>query len=392
LHERQRRQFAATEVGFWLRPELVELWKLEQPNLPANDADWARERSTVWINGRWLPAPDVQIDASSPHLATLNGQIAYAVLPGGETPNDEPLEAWLAGWKERLPTRSVDGAMLDYLWDFVDHNGTALKQDGDWFHAAHGAKPIPAQVAVTGPTERFLVAADATVEPFVFADTRGGPVLIDRGAVVHSFSRLEGPCYVGKESWIVGAKLRAGSTIGPSCRIGGEVEASIVQGYSNKYHEGFLGHSYVGEWVNLAAATQTSDLRNDYGSVSVSVNGQRIATERGKIGAYIGDHAKTGLAALFNTGSTVGPFAHVLPAGTLLPHVIPAFCQAHQGQIQELWDLRKVFTTAARVMQRRGKSLTDVHTNFYYDLFEMTAEGRQKTIRESEMRRLRRSV
>src|SRR4029077_7985435 len=152
---------------------------------------------------------------------------------------------------------------------------------------------------------------DATVEPFVVADTRGGPVLIDHGAIVHSFSRLEGPCYVGRESWILAAKLRANSTIGPCSRIGGEVEASIVQGFSNKYHEGFLGHSYVGEWVNLAAATQTSDLRNDYGNVSVHVNGERVATGRGKIGSYIGDHAKTGLAALLNTGSSIGAFAHV---------------------------------------------------------------------------------
>ncbi len=216
--------------------------------------------------------------------------------------------------------------------------------------------------------------------------------MIDDDAIVQSFSRLEGPCYVGKGSWIVGAKLRAGSTIGPCCRIGGEVEASIVQGFSNKYHEGFLGHSYLGEWVNLAAATQTSDLRNDYGEIKVSVNGQRLATGRGKIGSYIGDHTKTGLAALLNTGSTIGAFANVLPAGTLLPQTIPSFCQVQEGQLHDLWDLRKVFQTASRVMQRRGKTLTEAHKDFYFTLFEATAAERQKTIRDSEMRRLRRSV
>jgi UDP-N-acetylglucosamine diphosphorylase/glucosamine-1-phosphate N-acetyltransferase len=392
LFERQRRQFAAQDIGFWVRPSLVDLWKLDQPNLPINDTAWLREQSTVWINGRWLPAPDVAINAISPHVGTLNGQIAYVLLPSGESPTSEDIDAWLGTWKDRLPLRAVSGAMLDYLWDIVDHNGTALKQDGDWFRAEHGSKPLPPHVAVQGSAERFVVADDATIEPFVFADTRGGPVLIDRGASVHSFSRLEGPCYVGKDSLIVGAKLRANSTIGPCSRIGGEVEASIVQGYSNKYHEGFLGHSYVGEWVNLAAATQTSDLRNDYDTVRVHVNGERVATGRGKIGSYIGDHAKTGLAALLNTGSSIGAFAHVLPAGTLLPTVIPSFSQVHQGQIQELWDLRKVFTTAARVMQRRGKTLTDAHKNFYYDLFEATADQRHKTIRASEMRRLRQSV
>jgi UDP-N-acetylglucosamine diphosphorylase/glucosamine-1-phosphate N-acetyltransferase len=391
LFERQRRQFGANELGFWARPALVELWKIEQPNHPVNDADWLREGGTVWINGRWLAAPDAQIGAGSPHVGVVNGQIAYAVVPSGESPGHE-IDAWLEAWRKRLPTRVVSGTMLDYLWDVVDKNGAALTQDAGWFRAEQGTRLMPSNVAVTGPAEQLIVAADAFIEPFVFADTRGGPVLIDRGAVVNSFSRLEGPCYVGCDSWIVGAKLRANSTIGPCCRIGGEVEASIVQGYSNKYHDGFLGHSYLGEWVNLAAATQTSDLRNDYDVIHTTVNGKRRSTGRNKVGAYIGDHTKTGLGALLNTGSTIGAFASVLPNGTLLPQVIPSFCQVQQGQLQELWDLRKVFTAATRVMQRRGKTLTDVHRDFYYSLFEATADARQQTLRESEMRRLRRSM
>jgi UDP-N-acetylglucosamine diphosphorylase / glucose-1-phosphate thymidylyltransferase / UDP-N-acetylgalactosamine diphosphorylase / glucosamine-1-phosphate N-acetyltransferase / galactosamine-1-phosphate N-acetyltransferase len=358
LFERLIRQFAPSEIGFWMRPELVELWKLDRPSEPVNDVAWAREKPTVWINGRWLAAPDVAIDAANPHVGMMNGQIAYVVLPSGESPIGEAIDAWLGVWKARLPARAVSGALVNYLWDAVDHNATALKQDGGWFRALHGARPTTRNVSVTGPQEQVIIANGATIDPFVFADTRGGPVMIDRDAVVHSFSRLEGPCYVGVDSWVVGAKLRAGSTIGPCSRVGGEIEASIVQGFSNKYHEGFLGHSYLGEWVNLAAATQTSDLRNDYDHVKVTVNGERLSTGKSKVGAFIGDHTKTGLASLLNTGSTVGAFANVLPAGTLSPQVIPSFCQAQQGELRELWDLRKVFGTAARVMQRRGKNLT----------------------------------
>ena len=392
LFERQRRQFGASDVAFWMRPALANLWHIEQPHEPINDAAWAREHPIVWLNGRWLPATCDAIDPSAPHIGMVQDRIAYVVPPPGEPPAPDSIDAWLSDWKQRLPSRSVGGTLLDYLWDFVDHNGEALKQDAAWFRVEHGSRLLPPQVVVEGPAEQLIVAQSATVEPFVFADTRGGPVLIDDGAIVHSFSRLEGPCYVGRGSWIVGAKLRADSSIGPCSRIGGEVEASIVQGYSNKYHEGFLGHSYLGEWVNLAAATQTSDLRNDYDAVRVTVNGQRLSTGRTKIGSYIGDHAKTGLAALLNTGSTIGAFANVLPAGTLLPQVIPSFCQAHHGQLHELWDLRKVFNTAARVMQRRGRTFTEAHRDFYYDLFEATAVSRHKIMRESEMRRLRRSV
>jgi UDP-N-acetylglucosamine diphosphorylase/glucosamine-1-phosphate N-acetyltransferase len=267
-----------------------------------------------------------------------------------------------------------------------------LTRDGPRFRGVHGFRPLPPHVAVTGPLDRFVVAEDASIEPFVFVDTRGGPVLIDRGAFVNSFSRLEGPCYIGRDSWIVGAKLRGGTTIGPGCKIGGEVEASIVQGFSNKYHEGFLGHSYIGEWVNLAAATQTSDLRNDYDVVRATIDGHRVVTGRTKVGAYIGDHVKTGLGAMLNTGTTVGPFANVLPAGSLLPPVIPAFSRTHHGGFQEITDLRKTFTTAGRVMQRRGKVLTDEHREFYYNLFESTAERRREMMRAADMRRLKRSI
>jgi UDP-N-acetylglucosamine diphosphorylase/glucosamine-1-phosphate N-acetyltransferase len=243
-----------------------------------------------------------------------------------------------------------------------------------------------------GPAERLLLAEDAAVEPFVTADTRQGPVLIDRGAVVHSFTRLEGPCYLGPGSQIFGAKIRAGTTLGPQCRIGGEVEASIVQGFSNKYHDGFLGHSYIGEWVNLAAGTQTSDLRNDYDTIRVIVAGQKRSTGRTKIGSYIGDHTKTALGALLNTGSAFGAFTGLLPSGTLLPPVVPSFCQVNRGQLVEQWDLRKLFATAAAAMRRRGQQLTEAHKDLYYFLYEHTAGARRKAIRDGEMRRLRRSV
>ncbi|MSU78798.1 MAG: hypothetical protein EXS16_11980 [Gemmataceae bacterium] len=126
--------------------------------------------------------------------------------------------------------------------------------------------------------------------------------------------------------------------------------------------------------------------------VRVSVNGQRIATGRSKIGSYIGDHTKTGLGALLNTGTSVGAFANLLPSGSLLPQAIPSFCQVASGQLSELWDLRKLFQTASKVMSRRARTLSDAHRDFYFSLFEATATRRQKILREAEMRRLRRRV
>src|SRR5262249_5608614 len=180
----------------------------------------------------------------------------------------------------------------------------------------------------------LLVADGAVIEPYVVVDTRRGPVLLERGAVVQAFTRIEGPCYVGADTWIVGGKIE-GATLGPACRVGGEVQQTILQGFSNKYHDGCLGHSYVGEWVNLAAGTQVSDLRNDYAPIKVSVRGERIATGKTKIGASIGDHSKTGLNTLLNTGSSIGAFCNLLPGGSYLPNTVASFCQAREGVLCE---------------------------------------------------------
>jgi UDP-N-acetylglucosamine diphosphorylase/glucosamine-1-phosphate N-acetyltransferase len=223
----------------------------------------------------------------------------------------------------------------------------------------------------------------------VVADTTKGPIIIDREAVVQSFTRLEGPCYVGPKSWVVGGKVRD-TTIGPVCRVGGEVEASILHGYTNKYHDGFLGHSYVGEWVNLAAGTQTSDLRNDYGKVVVTVNGEKVHTNRTKVGSFIGDHTKTGLCTLLNTGSVIGAFCNLLPAAGYLPRYIPSFCTFWNGQIVEGPELTEVVSTAATVMRRRDCELTSLQAAFFRHLREQTAWLRRQVMQESEQRRLKR--
>jgi len=387
--ERQQRVLGAKEIGAWVRPALAELARLVHPAMPINDSDW---RPNVWVNARWLPPANADLDAAPPGVGLVGQEVAYVVTPPVallDHPGD--VNNWIALCKSELPHVTADGTMIDYLWDAVDRNGDALIQDWQWFQQLHGAIKNPG-IAVIGPSEQLVVANDATIEPFVSADTRHGPVLIDRGAVVQSFSRLEGPCYIGQESWILGANLRGGSSIGPRCRIGGEVEASIVHANSNKYHEGFLGHSYVGEWVNLGAATQTSDLRNDYGTVRVAINGQRLSTGRTKVGSYLGDHTKTGLGALLNTGSVVGAFCNLLPSGTLLPAIVPSFCEVNYGAVRERFDLRQVFTTATTVMHRRGCEFTESHRDFFYTLFEQTADRRRKTVHDAEIRRLKRSV
>lgn len=391
LLDRLQQTWGATAVGAIIRAPLKELCRLNHPDLAINDASWLQAGPLVLANARWL-APETVADPQTPHVGLINGQVAYVVPPATDLPElkVENVPDWLDTFRQILPHRPAAGAMMDYPWDLVDNNPKALIQDLPWFRNQRATVPA-ATVSVIGPTDQLVIDAGAAIEPFVVADTRQGPVMVDRGAVVHSFSRLEGPCYVGPDSWILGAKIRGG-TIGPRCRVGGEFEACIFQANSNKYHDGFVGHSYVGEWVNFAAGTQVSDLRNDYGQIRVWVGGERIRSGRTKIGAFIGDHSKTGLSTLLNSGSVIGAFCHLLPTGSLLPPLVPAFCDFRDGHLLERTDLRQLFATAGTVLRRRGQELTSTHTDFFIHLFESTALRRGQIIRDREKQRWRRSI
>jgi UDP-N-acetylglucosamine diphosphorylase/glucosamine-1-phosphate N-acetyltransferase len=394
LLAKHQRTFAAAEVGALVRPELAELCRVLHPQLTVNDPAWLRAGPVVLVNARWLPPGEPIAVPPEAHAALAGGQLAYAVVPAEQLRDSTPetLADCLERWLQELPALPAGGHMIDYPWDLVEHNAEALGHDFHHRWRVEGRSYRPAHLTVVGPSHALQIAPSAQVEPFVVADTTNGPVIIDREAVVHSFSRLEGPCYVGPHSHILGAKLRRGTSVGPCCRVGGEVEASILHGHVNKYHDGFLGHSYVGEWVNVAAGVQVSDLRNDYGRVHVTLAGRRIDTGRSKVGAFVGDHTKFGLSALVNTGSVIGAFCNVLPAGGLLPRIVPSFCRVSNGQLDEQPDLAALLATAAAVMQRRGQELTAAHAAFFRRLHERTSAERRQALAAAESRRYRRSA
>jgi UDP-N-acetylglucosamine diphosphorylase/glucosamine-1-phosphate N-acetyltransferase len=403
LLERQRRYFAAREVGFWVRPGLESLCLFENPGGPVNDGNWLMGGPILLVNARWLaPNPPPQGVSLSPRAGLVGDEVAYLIAPAVErarlaeftapwplASRQGPID-WNA-WTGALPTCQVGGGMVRYPWDLIERNHAALLEDFLHLQKQGGWQQGETSVTVHGPRERLLVYPGARIDPFVLVDTTDGPVLIDEGVRVQSFSRLQGPCYLGPHTQVFEARIHGGS-FGPQCRLGGEIEESIIHGYSNKAHEGFLGHSYLGEWVNLGAGTYTSDLRNDYGTVKLWVNGSVRDTGLLKVGSFIGDHTKTSIGTLLNTGTVVGPFGQLLTSGTLLPRVLPAFVSYAHGRLEERTSVRHLFTTAARVMARRGQTWTDRHADFFLGLYERTAEERRHWMRISEQRRLQRVI
>jgi UDP-N-acetylglucosamine diphosphorylase/glucosamine-1-phosphate N-acetyltransferase len=378
LLEKQIRYFGATVVGHLCRAVVADLVRGRDPNAAVNDAPWLRGAPTVLVNARWVPPPKPQSAgpppqprrhlvaraagpfADAPYVGTARGAVAFVVLDTKHLEAVAPatLDECLDDWAHTLPAREVGGTVVGRPWELIDLNGSQIARD---FEAACDPTDVgfhPTGFAVVGHADRLLIDPTAVVDPMVVADTTHGPVVIGPDAVVRAFTRLEGPCAVGAGTIVHGANVRGGTTFGPHCRVGGEVESSILLGFSNKAHEGFLGHSYVGEWVNLAAGTHTSDLRCDYRPVSVPVGGTEVPTGRTKLGAIIGDHVKTGLGVLVDCGTVIGPFSQLLPTGQFAPRDVPPCARVGPSGVKVLSDADRLLTAADTAMRRRGRALT----------------------------------
>jgi UDP-N-acetylglucosamine diphosphorylase/glucosamine-1-phosphate N-acetyltransferase len=205
------------------------------------------------------------------------------------------------------------------------------------------------------------------VEPGSVFDVTQGPIRLEDGVTVRSHTRLAGPAFVGRDSTILGGVLSEVS-IGPVCKIRGEVECTVVLGYSNKAHDGFLGHAVLGRWVNLGAFTTNSDLKNNYGPVRVgSPSGQRD-TGLLKVGCFLGDHVKTGIGTLLNTGTVVGLGSNLF-GGAMPPTYVPPFSWGVGSDLSE-YRLDRFLEVARIVLERRGVSLDQEMADVFRRIWE----------------------
>jgi UDP-N-acetylglucosamine diphosphorylase/glucosamine-1-phosphate N-acetyltransferase len=207
-------------------------------------------------------------------------------------------------------------------------------------------------------------------------DARGGPIHIGAGARVAPHTLIEGPCVVGERTELLGGRI-ARSSFGAECRVAGEVEDCVWQGCSNKRHHGFVGHSVIGEWVNLGALTTTSDLKNNYGRVRVRrAGGAEIDSGQTKLGAMIGAHVKTGIGTLLPTGAAVGTGANLFGGGRFAPRDVPTFGW-WDGERMTEHRLERFLATARTAMERRGRPLTPEGEAQLRALFDSTSSERR---------------
>jgi len=375
----------ASDVAYFVADYMADSYraKVEQP---VNDPSVLYGDDLLVVNPR-VKAESFDVSANGHSEVGLDEQdsVLYACITKDDLTGlpKSNIGEFIAGAKEKLPNVRPALPTWRYIWDLVLANAEQITAD----FAATGQYGIEGTVeqpnAIRGSKKDVYIAPGAVVHPMVVIDAEHGPVYIDEDAEIHPFTRIEGPCYIGKKTILLGAKCHEGNSIGPLCRIGGEVEESIIHGHSNKYHDGFLGHAYVGEWVNLGALTTNSDLKNDYSAVSVILDGRRtINTGSVKVGSLIGDHVKTSIGTLLNTGSYVGPMALIMSTGKPLPKFIPAFAWFIEGIVTKGFGKAKLYETANMAMSRRNCQWTKTEQIMWDTVFEMTAPIRNQAIKK----------
>ena len=246
----------------------------------------------------------------------------------------------------------LDGWWLDHVWDLIRHLNPMLASDA--VALAPGRKEVPAHLTVLGAHDVHVDLA-AHVEPFVVVDATAGPVLIRRGATVHAFARIVGPCIIGEDATVSGGRVGSCS-IGERVKVNGEISSTIMIGHCNKGHDGFVGHSVIGRWANLGADTVTSNLKNSYGAVSLWTPRGVEETGMQFLGSLIGDHAKTGIGTRLTTGCVIGAGANIF-GSTMPPKTVSPFAWGEAPDWQS-FALDKFLQVTERVMARRDVALS----------------------------------
>jgi UDP-N-acetylglucosamine diphosphorylase/glucosamine-1-phosphate N-acetyltransferase len=296
----------------------------------------------------------------SKRVYVVNGRVIAAVLPHNDTIDARDIIGSAPVANDDTEIIDTTAACVDQLFMSLDMiSRTISESDLSKFSmpfapASNGNASYPGVHAIAA--EQVFLGNNVRIDPFVLLDATEGPIILDSNTHIMAHSVIMGPCYIGEHSRIkAGAKIYGNTVIGEWCKIGGEVENSIVHAFSNKQHEGFLGHSHIAEWVNLGADTNTSDLKNTYAPIRITRRSQPVETGRMFLGLLCGDHTKSGINTMFTTGTVCGIHANVFGAG-YAPQEIPSYAWGAIADTRR-YPLKKALAVADTVMKRRGKIL-----------------------------------
>jgi len=351
LKEKILRTLTCTKHDFYAREFLHGTIQhpSERAKIPADDC--------LWVNGALLAGDNF---SSATDLDLGSAWVAgHRVLAF----RGAPPQGWLAGTMlllsgfDLIEAPPQSGRLLDYPWHFVHAmNGEVAREAKQLRSLGQNLGEVHRSTNLVNPGAIFI-GTGAQLSAGAVIDASLGPIVIDEKALIGANAVIEGPCYIGPKTQIKPLAHVRGSSFGEESRVGGEVSVSILQGFTNKQHGGFLGHSYLGSWCNLGSGTETSNLKNNYSPVKVQVGERLVDSGELFVGLTMGDHSKTAIGSVFNTGTVVGVGCNTFGAG-FPPRFIPSF---HWGGAEKLtrYPFNRTLEVAREVMPRRGRALTD---------------------------------
>lgn len=324
------------------------------------------EKCNLMIAGHVLPCPAIAKQA----LALGEGE---AIVDGGEViafngmPDDFDNRNFSHIYCPMQPVASIHK-----LYDIFEANSKAIKADFARLTEGRASQPIPSTATVIGDASLIFIEEGASVDG-AFLNTRKGPIYMGKDVEIMECACVRGPfaaCHDAKVK--IGAKIYEGTTLGPHCKVGGEVENTVFIGYSNKAHDGFIGDAVVGEWCNLGGGTTASNLKNDYGEVKLwNYAAQRFErTGRQFVGLVMGDHCKTGVNCMINTATVLGVGVNIHGSG-FPRNFVASFMEGSSNAGFKDVNLKAFFTVAERVMERRGITLTETDRRMYESIYSI---------------------
>jgi UDP-N-acetylglucosamine diphosphorylase/glucosamine-1-phosphate N-acetyltransferase len=382
LREKILRGYTRGGISLHCRWYLVDVIQEQYPDQRVNEIP---AESCLFINGRvvaeekFLKRIEAEIDENT--VLVHDGAVVAAYLTGSRLEAVKPKLEGVLSISDfgDLPKKEIEAEIISYPWDLVDRNGKQISADFAASTIRRKEKRLEGKIycGVHLVNRRSIVLErGAVVKPGVVLDAEDGPIYVGKGAKIFPNATIIGPAYIGENTLIkTGAKIYEGTSIGEYSKVGGEVEESIIHSYSNKQHDGFLGHSYLGMWVNLGADTNNSDLKNNYSSVIVEIDGQKVDSGSLFVGLFMGDHSKSGINSMFNTGTVVGVCCNIF--GTdFPPKYVPSFSWGGSKSLTT-YDLERCMKVAEKAMERRKMVLTLAGRKLIERTFELTREERQ---------------
>lgn len=360
--ERLRSITANQPITLMVRPELAEVIQERYPDLLINPE---RIEAGLWLNGAALWNKTALKTVKTESLPIIrDGRLVGASYNADD---GEQFHRYLLNNASMSFTSSdlKNLKLMGYLWDHLLTNPEQITTDFHDHYQNRVNAIVPDGVHLMGNGGVYF-GQDLTIDPAVVLDTRKGPIIIEDGAVIGSHSVIKGPCYIGPECYVKPFSLLEEVTLGPMCRVMGQLTSVIIQSYSNKQHYGFLGHTYLGSWINLGAGTSNSNLKINYGKVKVKVNGRITNTGQIFVGCFIGDYAKTAIGTLLPTGSRIGVAANIFD-NINPPRVVPSFSWGGKGKI--FCELTKCLDSIVIAKGRRNRELTEAERKLLGQLY-----------------------